>query len=121
MIGVGEHQRSAQVSYLRRGERLDSALRADRGKDGSLEGTVRSDELPCAGAVVLGGEGEFEHGGDYNLALQDIARWKTIGLILQILLKRTRYITRRFIPVHTDGKNSSTSAVVCRGDFELEH
>ena len=45
---------------------------ADRCEDRGLEGAVWGGECACAGALVLGGEGEFKHGDDYNLALPHI-------------------------------------------------
>ena len=61
MVGVGEHQRGAQVSYLRRGERLDRRLRANRRKDWRLERAMRRGEGSSAGAVVLDCYIELKH------------------------------------------------------------
>jgi len=50
---------------LRR-EGFDSGLCADRREDGRKQVAVRGGECPRAGASIAGGEGEIEHGEDYN-------------------------------------------------------
>ena len=66
VIGIGEHERSAQFPDLDRGERLDRCLRANGSKNRRNEITMRCGENPCAGAVVFGCDDEFKHEGDYN-------------------------------------------------------
>ena len=56
VIGVAEHQRGAQLSQLRRRERLDGGLRADRRKDRREQVAVRGGEYAGAGAGILGCE-----------------------------------------------------------------
>ena len=69
MIGVAQDKRGIDVLEMFGRERLDRCLRANGRKDRREEVAVRSSEDPSAGAVVFGCDGEFEHGGDYNLAL----------------------------------------------------
>jgi hypothetical protein len=66
VVGVGEHQRGAQVSHLHRGERLDRRLRTDRREDRCLQYAVQRCEGASAGAVILGRYSEIEHQVDYK-------------------------------------------------------
>jgi len=67
MIGVGKHQRGAQVLDLGGRERLDRRLRAHGREDGCEQVAVRCGEDPRASAVVTGCDGELEHEEDYTL------------------------------------------------------
>ena len=67
VIGVGKHQRGAQVFDLGGRERLDRRLRAHGRKDRREQVAVRCGEDPRAGAVIFGGDSELEHEEDYTL------------------------------------------------------
>ncbi len=62
VVGVGQHQRSAQFVQLGGGERLDRGLRAHRRKDRRFEVTMGCMEDPRAGAALAGKDFIFKHG-----------------------------------------------------------
>ena len=63
VIGVGQHQRRADLVQVARGERLHRGLRADRREDGRLDRAVGRLERPAARRAggVVGEKGEVEH------------------------------------------------------------
>lgn len=66
MIGVAQHERGVDVLEMFGREGFDGGLCADRREDGREQVAVRGGERPRAGASIAGGEGEIEHGEDYN-------------------------------------------------------